>query len=153
MAGRIPADRVSPMIMVILRFLLAAVFLYAGFAKLFDPASLAEDILQYQIVPESLVNLFVLTLPLFEIISALALIIGPWKRQAAFNIVVLCVLFLSALGYATARGLTIECHCFGATSGATMGMAVVRDVVLLIISIVVYWKERRVPEGGRIGRQ
>lgn len=126
------------MISLLLRLLLAAVFLYAGFAKLLDPVSLAEDILQYHLVPESLVYLFALALPPFEILTALALLIGPWKRHAAFSLAVLCLLFLGALGWATLRGLSIECRCFGAASATSMTVAMVRDLLLLGLALICY---------------
>ena len=143
MGGSRTANGIGSMIVVTLRVLQAAVFLYAGFAKIGDPVGLSEDILQYQLLQDSTVNIFALALPPFEILSAMALLIGPWKRQAAFSLAFLCTIFLIGLGYAAFRGLSIECHCFGAASGTTMGIAAFRDVFLLIVAIAVYWRERR----------
>lgn len=131
------------MMALILRLVLATVFLYAGIAKFIDPAGLVESILQYRIVPEILVIPLALLLPPFEIISALALLTGPWKQQAAFNIALLCVTFLVALGYAISQGLVIECQCFGNLSSSSSGMLwpLLRNFCLLAMAIWIYRQE------------
>lgn len=133
------------------RWGLALVFAYAGILKMRDPQAFASAIAHFKILPHELVNLVALGLPPFEILSALALVVGPWKRVGAFNILILCVIFLAALISAAVRGIELNCSCFGSASGEPVGVAIVRDIVLLAAALVLYWRlavcvPRRDPE-------
>ena len=105
-----------------------------------DPASFASAISHFKILPGQLVSLVALGLPPFEILSAVLLAVGPWKRLGAFNIFALCLVFLVALVSAAVRGIELNCSCFGAARGEPVGVAISRDVVLLAVSLVLYWK-------------
>lgn len=127
------------------RWALAAVFAYAGILKMQDPASFASAIAHFKILPVQLVSLVALGLPPFEIFSAALLAVGPWKRLGAFNILVLCLVFLAALVSAAARGIELNCSCFGSARGEPVGVAIMRDIVLLAVALVLYWKLSRSP--------
>lgn len=127
------------------RLALAAVFLYAGIMKMSDPSAFGSAIAHFKILPAGLVNLVALGLPPFEILSAILLVVGPWKRLGAFNIFILCVVFLAALVSVAARGIELNCSCFGSAQGEPVGAAIARDVVLLAVAAIVYW--RLVPRG------
>lgn len=120
------------------RWVLAGVFLYAGFVKLLDPAALAASIARFQLVPEFLIHPMALALPPLEILCGIALLAGPWKRKAALGISLLCVLFLGALFTAAARGIAVECSCFGGSAGEPIWRLITRDVVLLGVALIVY---------------
>jgi uncharacterized membrane protein YphA (DoxX/SURF4 family) len=115
----------------LLRLALAGIFLYAGIAKLVDPAPLATTIMRFQLLPLVLVNPLALALPPLEIICACALLAGRWKRQAAFGICAMCTVFLIALVSAAARGIEVDCTCFGAASAAQLWQLIIRDCALL----------------------
>jgi uncharacterized membrane protein YphA (DoxX/SURF4 family) len=87
------------------RWLLAGVFFYAGVVKVGQVESFAASIARFQVVPGLLINPIALGLPPFEILCGLALLAGPWKRQAAFSILVLSGGFLIALLSAALRGI------------------------------------------------
>jgi putative oxidoreductase len=120
------------------RAALALVFLYAGAVKLWDPAALASSIVRFQLVPLFLVHPMALALPPLEVICGIALLVGPWKRQAAFGIAALCAAFLLALLSAAARGLEVDCTCFGSASAQPMWWLILRDVVLLAAAAAMY---------------
>lgn len=123
---------------ILLRWALAGIFFYAGWMKLQDAASLAASIARFQIVPEFLIHLLALGLPPLEILCAVTLCIGPWKRQAALGISMLCVVFLIALFSAMVRGITVECSCFGAAVAEPLWRVLARDVLLLAAASVTY---------------
>ncbi len=122
----------------LLRVALAAVFLYAGVAKLRDAGSFASSIARFRIVPLVLVHPLALGLPPLEVVCALALLWGPWKRQAAFGLFLLTTIFLAALLSAAARGIHVECSCFGAAAGEPLWSAIARDVVLCAAAVALY---------------
>ena len=127
----------------LMRAVLAVVFLYAGVVKLVDPASLATSIARFQMVPLFLVHPLALALPPFEVVCGLALLAGPWKRQATFGITALCAVFLVALISAAIRGLDVDCSCFGSTSSEPLWWLIVRDVVLLAVAGAGYLQHAR----------
>ncbi|MGV3533695.1 MAG: MauE/DoxX family redox-associated membrane protein [Chthoniobacteraceae bacterium] len=127
----------------LLRAALAVVFLYAGVVKLADPASLASSIVRFQLVPLFLVHPIALALPPLEVICGIALLAGPWKRQAAFGLAAMCAVFLVALLSAAIRGLDVDCTCFGSAAAQPIWWLILRDVVLLAAAGAVYLHQVR----------
>ncbi|HEV7868262.1 MAG TPA: MauE/DoxX family redox-associated membrane protein [Chthoniobacteraceae bacterium] len=122
----------------LLALLLSGVFLFAGVMKLREGAPFAGSIARFQLLPESFIHPVALGLPILEVFCALALVIGPWKRPAALGIVLLCTTFLLALVSAGARGLSVECSCFGAVVAEPLGKLIARDLVLLTAAGAIY---------------
>lgn len=67
----------------------------------------------YEILPIWLANALGIILPWLEIGAGLLLIIGVGIRFAALFGSLLMVLFIVAIAQAWARGLSIDCGCFG----------------------------------------
>ena len=53
----------------VVRFVLGAVFIYAGFIKLIDPKAFASVIFQYDLVPDSLLAPVAIGLPAIEFLA------------------------------------------------------------------------------------
>jgi putative oxidoreductase len=123
-----------------LRVALGAAFVYAGVLKIQDPSEFAINIASFQILPNVLISAMALALPPFEIITGGLLIIGVARRPAALGIVLLSAIFLIAIAAALARGLTIDCGCFGtaAPSRGRMWLDLGRDILLLAAGVMVY---------------
>lgn len=133
------------MIAALIRWALAGIFIYAGMAKALHLQSFATSIARFQIVPEVVIHPMALGLPLLEILCGIALLVGQWKRQAAFSVVTLCAVFLVALISASLRGITIECTCFGAPTPEPIWRAILRDLVFLVMALVTYAKALQPP--------
>jgi uncharacterized membrane protein YphA (DoxX/SURF4 family) len=127
----------GPVIQVLARLALAAVFLWAAIPKIGDPAVFARDIANYRLLPGALVHPLAVTLPWIEIVAATLLVLGLWTRAAALVCTGLLFVFSVALAAAVARGLDIECGCFGKAEGSRVGWAdVARDALFLIPGVV-----------------
>ncbi|MBV8454655.1 MAG: DoxX family membrane protein [Deltaproteobacteria bacterium] len=127
-------------LMFLISLALAAVFIYAGVDKIRDPLQFADSIAAFAILPRALINLFALSLPLFEIACGLLLLWPSTRRIAALAVVVISVVFFVALSSALLRGITIDCGCFGAgaPSRARMWVELGLDMVLAGASLLVY---------------
>lgn len=115
---------------------LGGVFVYAGVLKLADPLAFADSVASFQLLPAVLVSPVALVLPVGEILLGLALSAGVRRRVCAAVIGVLCAVFALALTQAWARGLQVDCGCFGAGAPSvakTVG-ALVRDLVLAFVA-------------------
>jgi hypothetical protein len=94
-------------------------------------------------------------LPVLEIAVGLALLAGIYVRTAAIAAAVLLVVFLAGVSSAWARGLQIDCGCFGDGGVVPAGETaypteVARDVALLIAALALArWPDSRLALGGR----
>lgn len=95
------------------RLLVGGVFLVAGALKLPDPASSVANVRAYQLLPGWLVAPVGQLLPILEVVVGLLLILGLLTRSAAVVAGVLLVVFIAGIVSVWARGLSIDCGCFG----------------------------------------
>lgn len=116
----------------LLRVVVGAVFVYAGAIKVFNPPEFAVAIENYRMVPLELVNLMAITLPWLEVIVGFLLIVGVWVRPSALIVTLLMIVFLIAIGQALARGLNIDCGCFGTQEGSKIGLRKLGENILLL---------------------
>jgi uncharacterized membrane protein YphA (DoxX/SURF4 family) len=115
----------------IVRISLAVMFIYAGVTKLFDPKSFARVISAYDIVPEILLPVFAIGLPVIETVAGIGLLLDT--RGALAVISSLMAMFIIVLGYGVLQNLNIDCGCFGAeelSKQASLKNAFLRDLVL-----------------------
>ena len=126
-----------------IRLVLGGVFVFAGATKIVDPGQFATDIANYRLLPHECVNLFAITLPWVELVAGLLLIVGIWGRASAMVIAVMLGVFLVAIGSAVARGLNINCGCFGTVEGRKVGLiALAQDVVMIGGAAWLCWREK-----------
>ena len=138
------------------RILLGGVFVVAGVLKVPDPAAAMRAVRAYQLLAEPMVAPVAFSLPVVEIALGLALMAGVFVRTAAIGSAVLLAVFLAAVGSAWARGLQIDCGCFG--NGGEVGagqtaypLEVLRDAALLLVALALARRPRsRLAQGGAL---
>jgi uncharacterized membrane protein YphA (DoxX/SURF4 family) len=146
---------IRPWVATAARLLLGVVLVVAGVLKVPDPAAAMRAVRAYQLLPEALVGPVAFGLPVVEIAVGLALLAGVVVRTAAVAAAVLLVVFLAAVGSAWARGLQIDCGCFGGGGQVAAGRTgypgeVARDVGLLIVALALArWPSSRLTLGRR----
>lgn len=95
-------------------------FLTAAFHKVRDPLPFAENIFNYQVLPDALVNLTAIFMPWLEIVAGLALIFIPrYRRASAWLLLGLLIFFTGLVGVTMARGIDVACGCFTSAPDAT----------------------------------
>jgi peroxiredoxin len=99
---------------------LAAVFLTAGVAKLFDLQGSRQAMRDFG-VPARLSGAGGLLLPIAEIAAAVALIFVPSARWGAAGAFVLLFGFTAGIANALRHGIAPDCHCFGQIHSAPAG--------------------------------
>jgi uncharacterized membrane protein YphA (DoxX/SURF4 family) len=123
----------------IARLVLGVVLLVAGGIKVADPVTSEQAVAAYQILPHALVTPVGWGLPFLEMALGLLLLVGYGTRIAAAIAGVLMVLFIAAVGSAWARGLSIDCGCFGGGGQVAPGQTqylqeILRDIGLLALA-------------------
>lgn len=130
-------ERLRPALQLMCRALLATVFLWSGVAKILDRQSAILAVDAYDVVPRALVEPVAIILPWIEVGVAVLLLLGLFTRFAGWSSAALVIVYLAALGQAKARGLPIDCGCFGG-GGPGTGVTwwdILRDVPLLLAGL------------------
>jgi uncharacterized membrane protein YphA (DoxX/SURF4 family) len=136
-----------PWLATLARLLLGGVFVVAGALKLPDPAAAVRAVRAYKLLPEALVSPVAFGMPVLEIAVGLALLVGVFVRTAAIATGVLLIVYIAAVGSAWARGLQIDCGCFGNGGQVAAGqtaypLEIARDVGLLVVALALAWWPR-----------
>jgi putative oxidoreductase len=116
-----------------LSLVVGGAFVYAGAIKIGAPQSLADTVSEFGILPNFAIVTFALGLPVFEILAGLLLVSGWRSRIGALAVGIAIICYVGAIGAALARGLTINCGCFGAAPATRAGMwlDLARDLAIL----------------------
>ena len=102
-----------PWMSLLARLVLGGVLLLAGYLKAFSPDKSQMAVRAYEILPISVANFLGIILPWLEIGAGLLLLVGLGIRYASIFGSVLMLIFVIAISQAWARGLSIDCGCFG----------------------------------------
>lgn len=121
-----------------LRVGLGLVFLAAGGTKLADPTQSVRAVRAYRLLPETLAQGVGYGLPVLEVALGLLLVLGLGVRLAALLTLLLLLVFVAGVASAAARGLRIDCGCFGG-GGDTLGEThytreILRDLGLALVA-------------------
>jgi len=124
---------------------LGGVFVVAGALKAVDPQSSVAAVSAYELLPASLATIVGWGLPFAEIALGLLLLAGIATRAVAAVAGMLLVIFIAGVVSAAARGLSIDCGCFGGggqvnPGDTAYGTELVRDVGLLLLAAWLVWK-------------
>jgi putative oxidoreductase len=132
-----PSPLYQPLIVTVMRLALGGLFVVAGALKLRDPAGFAQEIANYQLAP-ALSPYLAIGLPMIELVAGLAVLapLVAWRRAGALAIAGLMVMFLVATLAVLARGVNVDCGCFGTGSGPVGWSTVLRDLALLGLAVL-----------------
>jgi putative oxidoreductase len=124
---------------------LGVLFIVAGALKLAEPSSFAASVATFRFFPRAWSNFIAITIPPIEILLGVLVIFGPWRRIAALGLTIFNFAFVVLLSQGLARGLSLDCGCFGAWDplGSKPWLGLLRDVLLLLGSIAVYRRGSR----------
>lgn len=131
------------------RLVTGGVWIVAAVLKLGDPAASVRAVRAYQLLPEGIVPTVGHALPAIELVIGAALVLGVLTRFCAVISALLFVAFIIGIASAWARGLQIDCGCFGGGGLDTEATAkypweIARDVGLLGLSLwLVRWPRTR----------
>lgn len=131
--------RALPWVTTAARLVLSGVFGYSGMHKVLYPADSVVTVDAYQLLPESLVDPVAYGQPIIELSLAVLLLLGLGTRIVSGATALLLVVFIAAVASAWARGLTIDCGCFGgggsvAEDETSYLRVIVRDIGLIALA-------------------
>ena len=136
---------VPDLISALARWGMAVVWIIAGIQKLDARMEMTQAIEAYGIfTPEWSGYLAYLIGPL-ELMGGVLLLLGLFLREASAVAAVVLVLFMVGIAQAWARGLVIDCGCFGydpadVSQGMNYALTLLRDAFFLALTV---WTIRR----------
>ena len=135
--------KAQPWIGTFARITLGGVLFVAGYLKAGSPDKSQMAVRAYEVLPISLANPIGLVLPYAEIALGLLLILGVYIRASAALGGAIMVVFIAAISQAWARGLTIDCGCFGgggqvAANETKYLSEILRDTGLVLLAIYLF---------------
>jgi|GEM_PF-5791307 len=143
--------KLEPYFALLVRLLLAALFIYSAWHKIEDPLSFQLKVYEYEFPPASWVS-FVnshagtdfraeewvgpvsLVLPWLMVISGALLFLGLFSRAGAFLQVLMLLLFTAAIEVNIYREVIMSCGCFSEDGHAIGFGLVLRNLILLVLS-------------------
>ncbi|NMH97072.1 MauE/DoxX family redox-associated membrane protein [Pseudonocardia acidicola] len=119
---------------------LAAIWLVSGVLKAVDPDQTYVAVRAYDVLPKPGVAVIAGVLPWLEIALGLLLLVGVGTRAVAGLSAAVLVIFIAGVAQAWARGLSIDCGCFGgggqvAPDQTAYGLEVLRDTGFLLLAV------------------
>ena len=132
-------------IVLICRFVLGVVFIYASIEKIANPAEFSNAIDNYHIIPPQLSNLAALLIPWVEFFIGFCFIFGVFLDGASILSIVLMIWFIFIITQALARGIDLHCGCFDLADKNVndpnvklkMIKRIVEDLLFLAMSFIV----------------
>ncbi len=122
---------------VVLRLVLGGVLMWAGLAKVSEPALFAMTVRAYNVLPNAFINGFAVVVPWMEIAAGACLLAGFWSRSGSLAALALLSSFGVAIAVNIFRGANLDCGCFGldGTRGS-LHAALVQDLLLIACSLI-----------------
>ena len=136
-------EKLAPWIGLVSRLTLGGVLFLAGFLK-YDALDKSQMAVRaYEILPISIANIIGIILPFAEILMGLLLILGAGTRVMGILSALLMLVFVIGISQAWARGLSIDCGCFGGGGQVEPGTAnylpeLIRDAGLAALGIYLF---------------
>jgi uncharacterized membrane protein YphA (DoxX/SURF4 family) len=130
----------QPWLGTLARIVLAGVWFAAGAAKIGDLSASGRAVNAYRLLPFEVAEVVGAALPFVELALGVLLLLGVATRVAAVASATLLVVFIAGISSVWARGLSIDCGCFGgggelaAGQSPNYGPEIVRDTLFLILA-------------------
>jgi uncharacterized membrane protein YphA (DoxX/SURF4 family) len=137
-------DTYQPWITLLARLILGGVLLVAGALKVGNLQKSAMAVRAYELLPTTIANFLGYVLPWLEIGLGLLLILGVAVSISGLFGAIIMFAFIIAIAQAWARGLSIDCGCFGGggpidPSQTKYLSEIIRDIGLFGVGIFLYY--------------
>ena len=137
-------DIYQPWITLVARLILGGVLLVAGGLKVGNLQKSAMAVRAYELLPTAIANFLGYVLPWIEIGLGLLLISGVAVSISGLFGAIIMFAFIIAIAQAWARGLSIDCGCFGGGGPIDPDQTkylseIIRDIGLFGVGIFLYY--------------
>ncbi|MDF5755979.1 MauE/DoxX family redox-associated membrane protein [Spongiactinospora sp. TRM90649] len=130
-----------PWVTTVARLVVAGVLIVAGWLKIGNPALSVRAVEAYELLPHAVATAVGYGLPILEIVVGVLLVVGLLTRVAGAISALLMLAFVIGIASAWARGLLIDCGCFGGGGELAAGQTpdyfweIVRDFGIALLAV------------------
>ena len=124
-----------------LRLALGAILIVASISKLTNSAEFVDVVIERDILPSSIAEIYASILPWAEVVIGGLLILGFLRRFAAGTSILIVISFIIANGITLYRGINAECDCFGDVWIMQGRDALIIDILMLIAAIQILFQK------------
>ncbi|WP_026425062.1 MauE/DoxX family redox-associated membrane protein [Actinokineospora inagensis] len=119
---------------------LAGVWLVSGWVKASDPNQTYIAVHAYDVLPSGVVSVVAGAMPFLELALGVLLLVGLGTRITAALSCLVLLAFVAAVAQSWARGLSIDCGCFGGGGQVAKGdtrypQEIARDIGFLVLAV------------------
>lgn len=127
----------NPFIVLAARLIIAGFFIFFGISKITEPASFANEIGNYNLMPEFIIQLMALVLPWLEIVVGFLILFGIKLKENGIIATILLLSFTLAVAIAFASGLDISCGCSSSGGGQKVGwLKILENSGLILLTLL-----------------
>lgn len=127
----------NSILLIAIRIFFGFIFIFAAVTKIADPAGFSQSIYNYKLMPDFSINFLAIAFPWIELVTGILLVFGIAVKENSAILTGLLVVFIIAISISMARGLNIDCGCFGTIEGSKVGlMKILENVGLLILGLI-----------------
>ena len=120
-----------------IRIFLGFIFILAAITKVTDPIGFSQSIYNYKLMPDITINFLAIAFPWIELVAGLLIIFGISVKENAAILSGLLIVFIIAISISLARGLNIDCGCFGTVGGTKVGLQkILENFGLLVLGLI-----------------
>ncbi len=137
----------QPIATLFFRIIVGGVLLTAGYLKAGNNAEARMAVQAYKILPNTLAANLGYALPWIEIAVGILILLGAFVKYSGLVAALLMAIFVIAISQAWARGLSIDCGCFGGGGKVAAGQTkylqeIARDTGLMALGIYLFRNPR-----------
>lgn len=131
----------------IARVFVGVLFIFSGLVKANDPVGLSYKMQEFFLVwgttwMDGMALALSVLMIAFEIIAGAALLLGWRIRTVGWLLLLLIVFFTFLTGYAYLSGKFKSCGCFGDCLPITSGVSFLKDVLLLVLILLIFFNTK-----------
>ncbi len=131
------------------RLIVGILFVFSGLIKANDPTGFAYKLQEYfHVLNLSFLNDFAVGIAVIlcslEIVFGALLLLGFWRRQVAWGLLVMIVFFTFLTFYSAFFEVVTSCGCFGDAIPLTPWQSFIKDVVLLVFILFIFREKEKI---------
>jgi uncharacterized membrane protein YphA (DoxX/SURF4 family) len=133
----------NPYLVLIVRVFIGLLFIISSLEKIVDPATFAQSVANYKLLPAWLPGIVATVMPWLELLCGFAVLFGVFARGSSLLLSTMLIIFTLAVVSAIVRGFDISCGCFtqDPAAGKIGWMKVVQNSTLIVLTLYLYFSD------------